>query len=203
MAQLTSQFFGTILKMEGGYQNRPDDSGNYACGQLIGTNMGVSAVALRDWWNRCPSEEEMRTLTQSQAFNFYAWYFDRYNLYRIESQQLAELCMNNTMGSPAGAAKSEQRALNSLGYNVSVDGVRGAQTIAALNQAWRKNPAGIYNAIRAEWVKYLYSIDKPQFITGWMTRLNRFFPPISGGGTTIGIGLAAAILLAIYVARKA
>lgn len=203
MAQLTSQFFGTILKMEGGYQNRPDDSGNYACGQLIGTNMGVSAVALRWWWNRCPSVEEMRTLTQSQAFNFYAWYFDRYNLYQIESQQLAELCMNNTMGSPAGAAKSEQRALNSLGYNVSVDGVRGAQTIAALNQAWRKNPAGIYNAIRAEWVEYLNSINKPQFLTGWMTRLNRFFPPISAGDATVGIGLAAAILLAIYVANKA
>lgn len=203
MAQLTSQFFATILKMEGGYQNRPDDSGNYACGQLIGTNMGVSAVALRDWWNRCPSEAEMRTLTQNQAFNFYAWYFDRYNLYRIESQQLAELCMNNTMGSPAGAAKSEQRALNSLGYNVSVDGVRGAQTIAALNKAWQKNPSAIYNAVRAEWVQYLYSIDKPQFITGWMTRLNRFFPPISGSNATIGIGLAAAILLAIYVTSKA
>lgn len=203
MARLTSDFFATILKMEGGYQNRPDDSGNYACGQLIGTNMGVSAVALRDWWNRCPTQAEMQNLTQQDAFNFYAWYFDRYNCFRIESQQLAELIMNNTMGSPAGAARSEQRALNNLGYNVQVDGARGAQTIAALNRAWRESPTAIYNEVRNEWVKYLYSIDKPQFITGWLNRLNRFFPPMgsSSSNSVFGIGLAA-VIIAIYVATN-
>lgn len=183
MAQLTTAFFNTILKMEGGYQNRADDTGNWACGNLIGTNMGVSAVALQTWWGRCPSAAEMQGLTKAQAQSFYAWYFDRYNLYPIENQQFFELLANNTMGSPTGAARVEQRALNQLGYSVAVDGQRGPGTIAALNKAWRDNPARIYNAVRGQWVAYLQSLNKPQFLAGWLYRMDRFFPPLGSGGS--------------------
>lgn len=169
--------------MEGGYQNRADDGGNYACGDLVGTNMGVSAVAYETWVGRCPSAAEMEGLDESTAFSFYAWYFDKYRLYPIESQQLFELLANNTMGSPAGAARAEQRALNRLGYTVAVDGNRGAQTIAALNEAWRKSPAAIYNAVREEWIAHLRSIDKPQFLQGWLARMARYFPPMQQHGT--------------------
>lgn len=201
MAQLTPDFFQKILKIEGGYQAMPDDNGNYCGGQLIGTKYGVSAVAYSAWVGRCPSIEEMKNLTTDTAFQFYAWYFDRYNLYPIQSQQFFELLANNTMGSPANAARVEQRVLNKMGYPVQVDGVRGPATIAALNAAWRDNPGAIYNAIREEWINYLYSINKPQFITGWLYRMDRYFPPISTG-TSIGIGAAAAILLAILLWKK-
>lgn len=201
MSQLTPTFFQTILKMEGGYQNRADDTGNYnTCGQLVGTNMGVSAVALSTWYGRCVTTEEMKALSQSTAFNFYAWYFDKYGLFEIQDQQFAELLMNSTMGSPTGAAKSEQRALNKMGYNLAVDGNRGSQTIQALNAAYKKNPVATYNGIRQEWVSYLHSINKPQFIEGWMYRMNRFFPPI-GNASTSAIGFGLAIVLA-FVAYK-
>lgn len=201
MAQLTNAFFQTILKIEGGYQNRADDSGNYACGKQVGTKYGISAGAFQTWTGRCPTVADMKSLTTADAFQFYAWYFDRYNLYQIENQKLFELCANNTMGSPAGAAKAEQRALNRLGYNVSVDGARGPQTIAALNAAWRKNPAAIYNAIRQEWVDYLNSINKPQFLPSWMYRLNTYFPPMAAaiGG---GIGLVAIAFFALLIFKK-
>lgn len=189
MAQLTPTFFKTILQIEGGYQNRTDDSGNYACGQLIGTNMGISAGALQTWWARCPTVAEMKGLSQAQARDFYAWYFDRYNLYPIESQQLFELLANNTMGSPANAARVEQRTLTALGYPIAVDGVRGPATIAALNRAWRDNPTRLYNAIRGAWVDYLKSLNKPQFLAGWLYRMDRFFPPISGGTVALGAGI--------------
>jgi len=114
MSQLTPTFFQTILKIEGGYQNRSDDNGNYSCGILVGTNMGVSGVALTDWYGRCVSADEVRALDPQTAFEFYAWYFDRYRLYEIQDQKFAELLMNNTMGSPAGAARAEQKALNRL-----------------------------------------------------------------------------------------
>lgn len=194
MSQLTPQFFQTILKMEGDYQKMPDDNGNYSCGALVGTNMGVSGVALTDWYGRCVSEDEVRGLDQHTAFEFYAWYFDKYNLYHVQDQKFAEFLMNNTMGSPAGAARAEQKALNRLGYSVSVDGQRGPQTIQALNDAWKKNPAGIYNAVRGEWIKHLESINKPQFLDGWMIRLNKWFPPLSTTGASLGSALL--ILLA-------
>lgn len=203
MAQLTTAFFNTILKIEGGYQNRADDSGNYACGQLIGTNMGIAAPSLQTWWNRCPTVADMKGLTQAQARDFYAWYFDRWNLYPIENQQFFELLANNTMGSPAGAARVEQRSLNALGYPVAVDGNRGPATIAALNQAWRDNPTKIYNTVRAEWVKYLQSLNKPQFLAGWMYRMDKFFPPLGSGGNGSGLAwLAVAGAAVLYIAFK-
>jgi len=194
MAQLTTPFFQTILKIEGGYQNRADDSGNYACGNQVGTKYGISAGAFQTWTGRCPTVADMQAITTGQTFNFYAWYFDRYNLFKVENQKFFELLANNTMGSPAGAAKAEQKALNSLGFQVAVDGIRGPQTIAALNAAWKKNPASIYNAVRAEWVQYLNSINKPQFLQGWLNRLNKYFPPMAAAA---GLGLAAVIVIGI------
>ena len=192
MAQLTPAFFKTILRIEGGYQNNPTDNGNYACGQLVGTKYGVSAVAYNTWTGRCPTQAEMQGITQDTAYSFYSWYFDRYNLYQIESQQLFELLANNTMGSPANAAKVEQRVLNALGYPVDVDGQRGPQTLAALNAAWRKNPAALYNGVRSAWITYLSNLGKPQFLPGWLKRMESF-PPLqaaaAGGGALLILGI--------------
>ena len=201
MAKLTPEFFQTILKMEGGYQAMPDDSGNYACGVLVGTKYGVSAVAYSSWVGRCPSAQEMKGITEATAFSFYSNYFDKYNLYPIENQKFFELLANNTMGSPAGAARAEQRALNRLGYNVEVDGQRGPQTLAALNTAWRRDPARIYNTVREEWLNHLYSINKPQFLPGWLKRMDNNFPPMGAvvGG---GIGLALVALAVWWGVKK-
>jgi len=201
MAQLTPQFFQTILKIEGGYQAMSDDTGNYCGGQLIGTKYGVSAVAFGTWVGRCPTVAEMKALTTDTAYQFYTWYFDRFNLYPIESQKFFELLANNTMGSPAGAARAEQRALNRLGYAVAVDGARGAATIGALNAAWRNNQTAIYNAVREEWIKHLESINKPQFLPGWMYRLNTYFPPL-GAAAGAGIGAAIAIIFTFLILKN-
>ena len=193
MAQLTPAFFQTILKIEGGYQAMPDDNGNYCDGNLVGTKYGVSAAALGTWWGRCPTVAEMKALTTDTAYQFYSWYFDKYNLYPIENQKFFELLANNTMGSPVNAARVEQRVLNKMGYPVAVDGIRGATTIAALNAAWRSNPTAIYNGIRSEWIAYLQSLKKPQFLPGWLKRMENF-PPL---GAAAGAGIAISVLVAI------
>ena len=202
MAQLTPQFFQTILKIEGGYQNRADDSGNYACGQLIGTKYGVSAVAYSTWVNRCPTADEIKAMTTDTAYNFYAWYFDRYNLYPIQSQQLFELLANNTMGSPANAARVEQTALNKLGYSVAVDGIRGSATISALNAAWQKDPAKLYNLIRQDWITYLTNLNKPQFLQGWLSRLENYFPPIGAAAAGSGMLLILGVIILLATRSK-
>lgn len=202
MAQLTNQFFATILKIEGGYQDIASDNGNYCQGQLIGTNMGVSAVALGTWWGRCPTVAEMKALTQQDAFEFYSWYFDRYNLFQVDDQQLAELLMNNTMGSPTNAAKVEQRVLNQFGYNVAADGQRGPQTVAAINQAWQQYGAQFYNAVRSAWVDYLVSLNRPQFIDGWLIRMNKYFPPLTATTAAVGAGGILLVLLILFIYKQ-
>lgn len=200
MAQLTNSFFQTILKIEGGFQNHPGDNGNYCQGQLVGTKYGMSAVAVATWWGRCPTETEMRNLSESDAKSFYSWYFHQYNLYQIENQQLFELLANNTMGSPTNAARVEQRALNKFGYNVSVDGQRGPQTIAALNDAWRRHGVRFYNQVREDWVAYLVSLNRPEFIDGWLFRMNRYFPTLTAAASQ-RLGLGLVIILGVVALR--
>lgn len=202
MAQLTPQFFQTILKIEGGYQAHPSDNGNYCGGVNAGTKYGMSAVAVGSWWGRCPTAQEMQALTQQDAYSFYSWYFDRYNLYRVENQQLFELLANNTMGSPANAAKVEQRALNKLGYSVAVDGQRGPQTIQAINDAWRRYGTEFYNMVRLDWVAYLKSLNRPEFIDGWLYRMNRYFPPLSVSAG-VGVGIIALVGLLLLLKKRA
>lgn len=72
--------------MEGGYQAFPDDVWNYACGGLVGTNMGVSAVSYSEWVGRCPTADEMKSLTQATAFDFFAWYL---SLQRVPGRKSA------------------------------------------------------------------------------------------------------------------
>lgn len=203
MAQLTTAFFDKILTIEGGYQNRADDNGNYACGQLVGTKYGVSAVAYQTWSGHCPTPQEMQNLTTNTAFDFYAWYFDRYNLYGVQNQQFFELLANNTMGSPAAAARVEQKVLNKLGYNVQVDGIRGQETVQALNAAWQKNPAQVYNLIRQDWIEYLKSLNKPQFLTGWLYRIENYFPPLAEAAIGSGILIVLGIFFILLSKRAA
>ncbi len=194
MAQLTPQFFATILAIEGGFQNKPSDSGNYCNGQLVGTKYGMSAGAVATWWGRCPSEQEMRNLTKADAQAFYSWYFDLYGLYQIQNQKFFELLANNTMGSPANAAKVAQRALNQLGYNVAVDGSFGTQTILALNDAWKRSGTKVYNTIREAWVEYLKGLNRPEFIAGWLYRMEKYFPLLGNAGMGLGMGLFLIVL---------
>jgi lysozyme family protein len=203
MARLTPAFFQKILRIEGGYQNMPDDNGNYTpCGTLAGTKYGVSAVAYSTWVGRCATEQEMRNLTEQTAFNFYAWYFDLYNNFQIENQQLFELSANNTMGSPTAAAKVEQRVLNRLGaYNLTVDGARGPRTIAALNTEARRDMPRLYDAIRSEWIEYLRSLDS-RFFSGWMVRMESF-PPLGSSGSLQAGGIwIGVVLILVFLAKK-
>jgi len=87
MAQLTDEFFKKILAMEGGYQDNPHDRGNYSCGKLVGTNMGVSAVALSTWLRRCVTVDDVKNLSVTDAKNFYSWYFDFYGLLTLQIKE--------------------------------------------------------------------------------------------------------------------
>lgn len=188
--------------MEGGYQAMPADVGNYACGNLVGTNMGVSAVAWQQWQGRCPTVSDMRNLTPADALAFYRWYWNYYNIDGINNQALAELVLNNTMGAPKRAAEAEQRALQRMGYNVEEDGARGPITLAALNDAARKDLQRIYNLVREEWISYLNTINS-QFRAGWINRMNRHFPPMEGNTQMAGSGLIGVLLvIGIFLATK-
>ena len=206
MSQFTQPFFSKILSMEGGYQDDSADVGNYACDQLIGTNRGISAVALKAYLGRCPTKAESKGITDAFAWDFYNWYFgEKSRWLEVDDQATAELLMNNHMGAPARAAEAAQRAMNRFGYALEVDGNAGSKTIAAINNAVQQNKVRAYNAIREEWIAYLNTTNSA-FRQGLLNRMADNFPPlvadpiagsdfadIEGGGAMYQVGRAKAI----------
>lgn len=65
--------YNIVRKIEGGYQNNANDSGNYCDGELIGTNRGIAAETYADslLGDRCPTVAEMKALTSDQAKSIY------------------------------------------------------------------------------------------------------------------------------------
>lgn len=178
MSQFSQDFFEKILAMEGGYQADPDDVGNYVCDKLIGTNRGISAIALREYLGRCPTVADSKGIDDSFAWYFYTWYFGKKSRYlEVEDQETAELLMNNHMGAPARAAEAAQRAMNHFGYGLEIDGIAGSKTIAAINDAVRQNKTVAYNAIRLKWLEYLKTTNA-KFRDGLIARIENNFPAL-------------------------
>jgi len=177
MAQLTDEFFKKILAMEGGYQDNPHDRGNYSCGKLVGTNMGVSAVALSTWLRRCVTVDDVKNLSVTDAKNFYSWYFDFYGLFDIADQRTFEIIANSTMGSPVALERIVNRRYDTKDF--LLDGRLSKSVIDGIN---RDNQEQLYNDIRSEWIEYLKNLNKPEFLEGWLKRMDKYYPPLGGAG---------------------
>jgi lysozyme family protein len=185
MSHLTQAFFEKILAAEGGYQNQPADKGNYnRCGVNAGTKYGITPNAWQDYSDRrCPGPETMKNLTQTQAWDFMAWWGSRWRIWEIYDQDFAELVFNAFYGNPTAAAKTLQLTLNERGYTLAPDGIMGSKTLAAVNVETAPDKIGLYNSYRNAWLSYLHSIGNATYTAGWTNRMNTYFPPLSASET--------------------
>jgi lysozyme family protein len=160
---------------EGGYQNYPEDKANYtSSGDLVGTNRGISAIAYEQYLGREPSEYEMRAITQQIAEVVYRKLF--WNKIRgdeIKDQDVADIIFATYIGNPAKSNKIVQAALASLYFDVSVSTPYSDDVVKAINKA---NPKKLFYAIKEEKRIFLESLRAtyPQFINGWMRKLESF-----------------------------
>ncbi|MBK8968604.1 MAG: putative peptidoglycan-binding domain-containing protein [Saprospiraceae bacterium] len=180
MSQLTQAFFEKILAAEGGYQNQSADHGNYnRCGINAGTKFGITPSAWQDYsGQQCPGPETMKSLSKAQAFDFMDWWGRRWRIWEIYDQELAELVFNAFYGNPSAAAKALQQTLSRRGYDLTVDGIMGSRTLAAVNVEVAKDRPALYNAYRSSWLSYLLSLGNASYTAGWTNRMNRYFPPL-------------------------
>lgn len=160
---------------EGGYQNYPEDVANYtSSGKLVGTNRGISAISYEQYLGREPSEAEMRAITPEIAKKVYIKLF--WNKIRgdeIKDQDVADIIFATYIGNPAKSNKIVQNALAGLQFNVNVKTPYSDEVIKAINRA---NPKKLFYAIKEEKRKFLESLRSkyPQFIRGWMRKLESF-----------------------------
>ena len=183
-----------ILKVEGDYQDLPNDYGNYNVydkngnflgrgkGLRAGTNFGISAY----WWSDNRKKEisvaEMKALTKTKAIELYRIYFwNKIRGNEIDDQLLSEICfdavVNHGLG---GGTKHIQKALNKIGANLQVDGGFGNLTLTALKNA---NPVDAYNAIREQRLWWYNNVGNPDFRNGWNNRMLIFPIRSRSGGT--------------------
>lgn len=179
MSELTTSFFNRLMQWEGGYQNHPQDTGNYnSCGQQVGTNFGITSKLIETLDGlKCPSEAFMRGLTRSDAFRLLQKNYRFWRCDEIEAPVLADLVFNCFMGLPTAAAKAVQTACNRFGAGLTVDGNMGSKTLAALNGLAAQNLPVIFNAVLDEWLAYLATTN-PSFRQGLLNRTNALFSPM-------------------------
>ena len=129
-----------ILKWEGGFVNDPADLGG-------ATNMGVTIGA----WKSCGYDkdgdgdidvDDLRLLTREDVVNrvLKPHYWDRWKADDIKSQSVANILVDWVWASGAHGIKIPQRLLG-----VSVDGIVGPKTLAAVNA---RNPRELFDMIK-------------------------------------------------------
>ncbi len=119
----------TIIAVhEGGYQNRPDDSGNWTSeGVLKGTKFGISAHSFPN------VDIENLTLTEAEDLYRQTWgHFAEIADQGVMTKVL-DLAVNMQWGDRGNATLILQRAIVARGIPVSTDSVFGPRTVIACN----------------------------------------------------------------------
>ena len=133
------------------------------------------------------------TYLESLVDDFYIVLWNRIGA-GVLSQDLADLYMDWYIHKPADSVRAMQRLLNSsFGENLSVDGVPGPATNAAVR---KHDSVSLYNKYRearlASYKSQKYS--SPTFWSSWVARVNNNFPskitnPLSLLASVIVLGL--------------
>lgn len=156
-----------LRRWEGGYVHDPDDLGG-------ATNMGVTMNTYIAYCKKkgypVPTVTRLSNLSEEQWTDIVkTMYWDRFKGDRIESQSVANICVDWLWLSGTVAIKKVQEILG-----VKVDGIVGAKTLAAINN---RSPLPLFGAIKQARKEYIDEIctkrpKNEKFRNGWMNRLN-------------------------------
>jgi len=160
---------------EGGYQNYSTDVANYtSSGNQVGTNRGISAIAYENYLGYEPTVADMKAITKKIARNVYEkkfWAGMRGN--ELKNQDIADIIFAMRIGNPKKSNEIVQTSLSKMGKNVKVTWTYSDEVVKAIN---RSNSKQLFYIIKEEKRKFLESLryKKPEFITGWMRKLESF-----------------------------
>ena len=150
-----------LLLLEGGYIN--NDSGGP-------TKFGISMHFLQHI-GRHPTESTIQNLTDDEASRLYNEYFwTKYNYSAISNQDIANAVFIFAVNAgPATSNKCLQRCLRAVnGTILADDGMLGFKSMVAVNSAPAIN---VLIAFKCFADAYYRSLNKPEFLNGWLNRL--------------------------------
>ena len=152
-----------ILRWEGGYINDQADLGKQ-------TNKGVTLSTYRSVFGKNKTVSDLKKITDEQwciIFKKFYWY--KWKADDIKDQNVANILVDWLWCSGSYGIKIPQRVLG-----VSVDGIVGSKTIAAINARYGRE---LFDTIKQERKDFIDRIcqTRPQnrkFKNGWMNRIN-------------------------------
>lgn len=165
--------YNITARWEGGYQNHPNDTGNYnSRGELVGTNWGISAPVYEDWIDRPPTAADMRNMSEATAKQIYrAKFWNAIQGDRINSQDVANILYDGRVNHGRTGVKLMQKVLQ-----LPQDGILGPITLAAINAAEPGQLFNRYKQAREDFYKQLAANNPAYqvFLTGWLNRIRSF-----------------------------
>ncbi len=185
--QTVRQIAEDIVGREGGYVNDPDDPGG-------ATKFGVTIHTMRRLGLDLTGDgdvtvADVRALRREQAVDiFIRHYFERpriAGLPRVLQASVFDMYVN----AGGNAVKILQRLLREMGFDVSVDGAIGPQTIAATEQAAATGPEVLADAYGVARRNYYFRIGDRRPASrkyarsraggkgGWIKRAEEFISP--------------------------
>ena len=157
---------------EGGYQNDPQDDGNWYMGLLIGTNLGIAAPTLADYLGRTPAVHEMKNLSRSTAelilkHNF--WTKNNFDL--LKNQSVATMLYDGAVNhGVSGMRLLAEKALTRLKRKLIYYKVFTTEGIALMN---KQNQKELFYALKTARANRYKASPKKKYIAGWLNRLER------------------------------
>jgi lysozyme family protein len=192
------KYYPRLKKWEGGYAVLAGDSGG--C-----TNHGIAynynKHLIKDYNQDGKVDcEDVRLMPLEDAKRITkAQYWDKFLADRIKTQEIAEMLVDWGYNAGIGTATKELQKILGLPQ----DGIFGENTLKALNNANQKQLYENLFKAREQFYRNL-GVSMPQFLQGWLNRLNDF-PNTISTRQKIGI-LAIAIILflavMVYLYRK-
>lgn len=162
------------LVHEGGYQNNPDDKGNWYNGINYGTKYGITPEDVAHYFPALIGDPNcVRNLTSDQAGVIFAagYWKDLYS--QINDQPVAEKLFD--MGVLMGVKTAVRLLQITLQNEIAIvpDGDFGPETLGDVNQA---DPADLLSRYRVTLINHCVNImnnnpQESQFVRGWITRI--------------------------------
>jgi lysozyme family protein len=213
-----------VAKSEGGYSTLEWDRGNYICDvggkgysasgksqsgktakdftcssgtlKFVGTNWGISAPVLAEYFGRTPTANDMKNLSFSTAKSIFKKnYWDKMNGDNIKDQSVANMMYDSIVQSGEGGAKSIlNKSFNELNLG-GVSSLSSPDTLVKINKA---NPEKLFESFK----KHRIEAYKSSGQTWGVKRTSDIiFEFVKRNKTTIVLGFLTTALLvgtAIY-----
>ena len=169
----SNQAIQKTITTEGGYQNMPEDAGNWLNGINYGTKWGITPHTLAAYFPGLLTDVNcVRNLTMETAISCYQQGYWKQHYSEINDQTLAEKLFD--MGVLFGVGIAVKLLQISMTDEIGLvsDGSFGPNTLAAVNQ-YANLIASYRHTLLAHCVNIVTNNpNDAQFVQGWINRIN-------------------------------